>query len=167
MGNNQTTAPPPPSASAAADVAQQQQRRSVADDAHIEAAIESVRLEDHISRLRTAAANTHNGRRRLRHSNLPNNPTTSDNNNDDNDDTTSSAQQQQQQQHNFGQPIYNKSGASKQVTDCRIQQRASLACIEENYRNKDQACARYFDEYKQCRREEHERKLEANANRAW
>lgn len=82
--------------------------------------------------------------------------------------------------HNFGQPIrpHNhsstsamndyKSGASKQYTDCRVEQRASLACIEENYQNKDQACAKYFEAYKKCRREEHERKLEANArSSAW
>ena len=77
--------------------------------------------------------------------------------------------------HNFGQPIRpphksststinnEKSGASKLVTDCRVQQRASLACIEENYQNKNEACAKYFEEYKKCRRQEHERKLEANA----
>ena len=53
--------------------------------------------------------------------------------------------------------------ASKLVTDCRAQQMASLACIEENYHNKDAACASYFDAYKRCRREEHERKLDANA----
>ena len=80
--------------------------------------------------------------------------------------------------HNFGQPIRpphkkkatdqtekknEKSGASKLVTDCRIQQRASLKCIEENYQNKDTACAEYFEAYKQCRRDEHQKKLEANA----
>ena len=91
--------------------------------------------------------------------------------------------------HNYGQPIHNpngknnnkkntlsksnnheneKSGASKLVTDCRVQQRASLACIEENYENKNEACAHYFEAYKKCRREEHERKLEANAKAsAW
>lgn len=82
--------------------------------------------------------------------------------------------------HNFGQPMRPphhsstsaindcKSGASKQHTDCRVEQRASLACIEENYQNKDQACVKYFEAYKRCRREEHERKLEANArSSAW
>jgi hypothetical protein len=71
--------------------------------------------------------------------------------------------------HNFGQPWGDKTGgASRLVTDCRVQQRASLACIEENYQNKDQACAGFFDAYKKCRREEHERKLEANAKgSAW
>lgn len=140
MGNKQSSPPPP----AAADPAQpqQHQRSSVAaNDAHItEAAIESVRLEDHVSRLRAA---TNNGRR---------NPPTTPNSDDD---ILSSKV-----------PIYNKSGASKQVTDCRIEQRASLACIERNYSNKDMACARYFEEYKKCRKAEHERKLEANA-KAW
>jgi hypothetical protein len=64
-------------------------------------------------------------------------------------------------------PVTDKTGgASKLHTDCRIQQRASLACIEENYQNKDQACAAYFEAYKKCRKEEHERKLDANA-KAW
>ena len=67
--------------------------------------------------------------------------------------------------HNFGQPIQPKDakGASKLKTDCRAEQRASLQCIEENYENKDQACAQFFENYKKCRREEHERKLERNA----
>jgi hypothetical protein len=79
--------------------------------------------------------------------------------------------------HNFGQPIRpphqkaaneiakrnEKSGASKLKTDCRQQQRASLKCIEENYENKDQACAEYFEAYKQCRRDEHQKKLDENA----
>ena len=83
----------------------------------------------------------------------------------------------EEKQHNFGQPIrpphkkvaneaakkHEKSGASKLKTDCRVQQRASLKCIEENYENKDQACAEYFEAYKQCRRDEHQRKLDANA----
>lgn len=150
MGNKQSASPPPPLAAPAINGAVQQQRSSVAtttNDAHIiEAAIESVRLEDHVSRLRAA---TNNGRH-----NPPTTTTTITNNNND-DDTYSSKV-----------PIYNKSGASKQETDCRIQQRASLACIEQNYANKDWACATYFEEYKKCRKAEHERKLEANA-KAW
>mmetsp|Transcript_12194 Transcript_12194/g.29788 ORF Transcript_12194/g.29788 Transcript_12194/m.29788 type:complete len:130 (+) Transcript_12194:141-530(+) len=59
--------------------------------------------------------------------------------------------------HNFGQPE-KVDGASKLVTDCRIQQRESLACIEENYHNKNEACAAQFEAYKRCRREEHERR---------
>jgi len=51
----------------------------------------------------------------------------------------------------------------KQYTDCSVQQRASLACIEENYQNKDVACAAFFADYKTCRKAEHERKLEKNA----
>lgn len=84
--------------------------------------------------------------------------------------------------HNFGQPILpphhsssadastsiEKRGASQLVTDCRVQQRASLSCIEENYDNKNVACAEYFVAYKNCRKEEHARKLEANARAsAW
>lgn len=80
--------------------------------------------------------------------------------------------------HNFGQPIRpphhkkvanetekknEKSGASKLRTDCQVQQRASLKCIEENYQNKDQACAKYFEAYKQCRRDEHQKMVDANA----
>ena len=151
MGNKQSSPPPP----AAADSAQpqQHQRSSVAanDDAHIiEAAIESVRLEDHVSRLRAA---TNNGRRNPPTTTTTTTPPTTTLNSDD--DILSSKV-----------PIYNKSGASKQVTDCRIEQRASLACIEQNYSNKDMACAKYFEEYKKCRKAEHERKLEANA-KAW
>ena len=95
--------------------------------------------------------------------------------------------------HNFGQPLrpphsssssslsssssstssmslkQDKSGsASKLFTDCRAEQRRSLSCIEENYDNKQYACAEYFEAYKTCRRKEHERKLEANAKAsAW
>ena len=93
--------------------------------------------------------------------------------------------------HNYGQPLrpphysspssqsstssmqlnndHDKSGrASKLLTDCRAEQRASLACIEENYHNKNEACASYFENYKRCRKKEHERKLEANAKAsAW
>jgi len=66
-----------------------------------------------------------------------------------------------------GDDIRNKS-ASKLSTDCRKEQRASLACIEENYTNKNEACAVHFETYKACRRKEHERKLEANARAsAW
>ena len=73
--------------------------------------------------------------------------------------------------HNFGQPRHplqkavspeGKTGASKHVTDCRQQQRESLRCIEENYINKDKVCVPFFEAYKKCRREEHERKLEKN-----
>mmetsp|Transcript_24105 Transcript_24105/g.51112 ORF Transcript_24105/g.51112 Transcript_24105/m.51112 type:complete len:146 (+) Transcript_24105:124-561(+) len=75
--------------------------------------------------------------------------------------------------HNYGQPLrsattsspsgHDEKSASQHVTDCRKQQRASLACIEENYLNKNEACADFFAAYKMCRKEEHERKLEANA----
>ena len=67
--------------------------------------------------------------------------------------------------HNYGQPVQpsDAKSASKLKTDCRAQQRASLQCIEENYENKDHACAQFFENYKKCRREEHERRLERNA----
>lgn len=68
--------------------------------------------------------------------------------------------------HNFGQPIQpsDSKNASKLKTDCRAQQRASLQCIEDNYENKDVACASFFEDYKRCRRNEHERKLQKNAS---
>ena len=117
-------------------------------DAHIEAAIESVRLEDDVARARAAVIEQHSSHPSHR--------------SPYNESSVSSSS------HNFGQPILpdKTGGASKLHTDCRIQQRASLACIEENYQNKGQACAAYFEAYKKCRREEHERKLEANA-KAW
>ncbi|KAL7471793.1 hypothetical protein ACHAXS_012104 [Conticribra weissflogii] len=79
--------------------------------------------------------------------------------------------------HNFGQPMTaphslpaeesdETMNKSKFVTDCRVHHRASLQCIEENYENRQHACASFFDAYKQCRKEEHERKLEANAKRS-
>jgi hypothetical protein len=77
---------------------------------------------------------------------------------------------------NFGQPMMppqkkggnetENNNVSKLMTDCRVQQRASLKCIEENYQNKNQACAEYFEAYKKCRRVEHQRKLDENAKRS-
>merc|ERR1712071_701983 len=69
-------------------------------------------------------------------------------------------------QHNEGQPIrqqLNDRGQqmSKMFTDCQIQQRESLKCIEENYTNKG-VCQPFFDAYKQCRHEEHKKRLEEN-----
>ncbi|KAL3781552.1 hypothetical protein HJC23_000037 [Cyclotella cryptica] len=86
-------------------------------------------------------------------------------------DSRANPPQEDARSHNFGQPIRPQSdagAASKLITDCRVQQRASLQCIEENYENKDAACVHLFEDYKKCRREEHERKLELNArNSAW
>lgn len=87
--------------------------------------------------------------------------------------STSKERVENDNSHNFGQPRHplqkatldspeGKTGASKHVTDCRQQQRESLRCIEENYTNKDKVCVPFFEAYKKCRREEHERKLEKN-----
>jgi hypothetical protein len=74
-------------------------------------------------------------------------------------------------QHNAGQPIHtnlDSSGKqrSKFATDCSTQHRASLACIEQNYGNKD-VCQNFFNDYISCRREEHERKLIENSKRSF
>jgi CHCH domain len=70
-------------------------------------------------------------------------------------------------QHNSGQPLrkqLNQFGKqhSKFQTDCAVEHRESLACIEENYDNK-KVCQDFFDRYRSCRREERERKLAENA----
>ena len=95
-------------------------------------------------------------------------------------ESRASPSEEDAREHNFGQPVRpphvgesqeensdqgpDKRGAkSKLITDCRVQHRASLKCIEENYENKQQACADFFEAYKQCRRDEHERKLQNNA----
>ena len=88
--------------------------------------------------------------------------------------------EQDARNHNFGQPTRpphltpsyhdprpssqsdKNDTASRLVTECRAQQRASLQCIEDNYQSKAQACADYFEAYKKCRRDEHERKLQEN-----
>jgi hypothetical protein len=73
-------------------------------------------------------------------------------------------------QHNEGQPIrpdldiYGKQ-RTKFATDCSTQHAASLRCIEDNYTNKD-VCQSFFDNYKQCRREERQRRLDENAKKS-
>lgn len=74
-------------------------------------------------------------------------------------------------QHNGGQPIRAQIDAhgkqrTKFVTDCTVQHRASLACIEDNYLDRKEVCQPFFDSYRACRREERERRLEANAQGA-
>lgn len=71
--------------------------------------------------------------------------------------------------HNLGQPtnvnnIDANTGIhkSKFVTDCKVQHANSLNCIEENYENRS-ICEPFFEAYKKCRREEHQRKLDMNA----
>ena len=69
-------------------------------------------------------------------------------------------------QHNGGQPLRQQLNSrgdqqSKLVTGCSIQHRESLQCIEQNYENKA-VCQPFFDAYKQCRHDEHKRRLEEN-----
>jgi cytochrome c oxidase assembly protein subunit 23 len=47
-------------------------------------------------------------------------------------------------------------------TSCAKEHRESLQCIERNYQNRN-ACTEFFDAYKTCRRDENERRKEANA----
>lgn len=75
-------------------------------------------------------------------------------------------------QHKSGQPVIpNLDEHGKQrtkfATDCTAQHRASLACIEDNYTTKETDCQRFFQDYKQCRREERERRLEGNSKRSF
>lgn len=71
--------------------------------------------------------------------------------------------------HNLGQPI-NKNNIdgktgnhkSKFTTNCQTEHANSLKCIEENYEDRS-ICQPFFEAYKTCRREEHQRKLEMNA----
>lgn len=57
--------------------------------------------------------------------------------------------------------------ASKFQTDCLAEHRASLDCISANYDTKHEACAQFFERYKECRKAENERRLEANKLRFW
>lgn len=72
-------------------------------------------------------------------------------------------------QHNGGQPIrpeldiYGKQ-RTKFATDCSLQHSASLHCIEDNYTNKE-VCQTFFDDYKKCRRDERQKRLEENAKK--
>jgi hypothetical protein len=57
-----------------------------------------------------------------------------------------------------------KVSASKLITDCKQQQSESLNCIQENYDQKN-VCQPFFDRYKACRKEEHDRILEENSKK--
>ena len=50
--------------------------------------------------------------------------------------------------------------ASQYQTDCSYEQRNSLQCINDNYDTKDITCQPYYQAYKDCRKIEHERKLD-------
>ena len=69
-------------------------------------------------------------------------------------------------QHNEGQPVISNmdkygNQRSKLMTDCKKKHSESLKCIEENYERRE-LCQPFFDAYKLCRKEEHERRLEEN-----
>jgi hypothetical protein len=73
--------------------------------------------------------------------------------------------------HNNGQPLrkqLNQYGHqhTKYHTECVVEQRESLACIQENYHNKS-ACQAYFDRYRACSREENKRRLAENAKKGF
>jgi hypothetical protein len=53
------------------------------------------------------------------------------------------------------------------TTDCHREHAASLHCISENYNDKNRniACASQFQAYKECRKEERLRRLEANSKK--
>ena len=61
----------------------------------------------------------------------------------------------------------NQNKPSKYQTDCQTEQRASLECSVENYENRDTICKDFFEDYKRCRKLEHERRLEANAGKSF
>lgn len=72
-------------------------------------------------------------------------------------------------QHVYGQPLRPEiddrgQQRSKHYTDCKKEHSASLRCIEENY-EKRELCQKFFDDYKKCRKEERERRLEENAKK--
>ena len=55
-------------------------------------------------------------------------------------------------------------GKTKFFTDCQKEYLASINCRLEHYDHKQtNVCQHFFDNYKACRREENERRLEENA----
>ncbi|CAB9516890.1 expressed unknown protein [Seminavis robusta] len=58
-------------------------------------------------------------------------------------------------------------GNSKLYTDCKAEYLASINCRLEHHDHKTtNVCQPFFDEYKACRKEEHQRILEENAKRS-
>ena len=45
---------------------------------------------------------------------------------------------------------------------CAKEHAASLNCSIDNYENKDEVCAKFFDEYKSCKKQERLKRLEQN-----
>eukprot|EP00339_Tiarina_fusa_P003795 CAMPEP_0117042026 /NCGR_PEP_ID=MMETSP0472-20121206/29298_1 /TAXON_ID=693140 ORGANISM="Tiarina fusus, Strain LIS" /NCGR_SAMPLE_ID=MMETSP0472 /ASSEMBLY_ACC=CAM_ASM_000603 /LENGTH=99 /DNA_ID=CAMNT_0004753167 /DNA_START=229 /DNA_END=525 /DNA_ORIENTATION=+ len=71
--------------------------------------------------------------------------------------------------HNEGQPkraphASKASTTAKFLTNCSEEHAASLKCIEQNYQNRG-ACQPFFDNYKQCRKQENDKRLEANGGK--
>lgn len=75
--------------------------------------------------------------------------------------------------HNFGQPKraphagadHPGQTTAKFLTNCATEHANSLQCIERNYQNRS-ACEPFFQAYKACRKEENDKRLEANAARS-
>mmetsp|Transcript_12060 Transcript_12060/g.17467 ORF Transcript_12060/g.17467 Transcript_12060/m.17467 type:complete len:105 (-) Transcript_12060:963-1277(-) len=55
--------------------------------------------------------------------------------------------------------------ASQFHTSCQTEHEASLECIYDNYHQRER-CAVFFERYKACKREEHNRILEARKNKS-
>ena len=53
---------------------------------------------------------------------------------------------------------------TKFFTNCDIEHARSLKCIEDNY-DKKSVCQPFFDDYKKCRAEERQRRLEENGKK--
>jgi len=76
-------------------------------------------------------------------------------------------------EHNYGQPKkaphagFDHPGGTtaKFLTNCAKEHADSLQCIERNYQNRS-ACNPFFQAYKACRKEENDKRLEANAAKA-
>lgn len=72
--------------------------------------------------------------------------------------------------HNYGQPKrpphagFDRPGqtTAKFLTNCAKEHGESLQCIERNYQDRT-PCEPFFQAYKDCRKEENDRRLEANA----
>ena len=69
--------------------------------------------------------------------------------------------------HRKGQPkaaphATKPSTTARFLTNCAQEHAASLTCIEQNYQNRA-VCQPFFDNYRQCRKEEEDRRKDANA----
>jgi cytochrome c oxidase assembly protein subunit 23 len=71
--------------------------------------------------------------------------------------------------HNHGQPKQapykskeSSTNTAKFLTNCASEHGESLKCIERNYQDRS-ACQPFFDAYKQCRKDENDKRKETNA----